>query len=263
MPFPVYEGDTVEDNGVISYVIDLQDKEEETIMSWLIMRALLNMNSSPFKQKAVEMGIQSPVSVELSTDSAKPFLEFRMDYANADQTQLKDLAMETLTEISENGLNPELLEAVIKGEELATVMSRNGAQAGIMQSSLLLTGWARTGEMHFYRNYEEALFKMAEDEDQEVIKALAADALHPRRSALVASIPEPGLAEKHDEKMEKYLQDLKAGMSEEEIEKLVADTRAFNAWNEEEQPNNDFLIDPEDLPDPEPVAPFEKFEKKI
>lgn len=39
-------------------------------------------------------------------------------------------------------------------------------------------------------------------------------------------------------------------MTDEEITAMVEETAAFNEWNAEEQPNNDFLISPADLPDP-------------
>ncbi len=53
-------------------------------------------------------------------------------------------------------------------------------------------------------------------------------------AALVTTIPEAGLAEKQAKSDEKYLSDLKASMSKEEIEKIVSDTKLYNEWNTKE-----------------------------
>ena len=91
---------------------------------------------------------------------------------------------------------------------------------------------------------------MTADGQQQLLRGMALSLLTPRRSALVTSVPTPGLAEAHDEALAQYLADMKAGMNDAEIEAMVAETQAFNAWNDEETHNNDFMIDPEDLPDP-------------
>ena len=58
------------------------------------------------------------------------------------------------------------------------------------------------------------------------------------------------MAEAHDQALADYLVEMKANMTDEEITAMVEETAAFNEWNAEEQPNNDFLISPADLPDP-------------
>lgn len=66
----------------------------------------------------------------------------------------------------------------------------------------------------------------------------------------MTSVPTPGLAEEHDQALADYLSDMKANMTDDEINTMVEETAAFNAWNTEERPNNDFLISPEELPEP-------------
>ena len=66
----------------------------------------------------------------------------------------------------------------------------------------------------------------------------------------MTSVPTPGLAEEHDQALADYLSDKKANMTDDEINTMVEETAAFNAWNTEERPNNDFLISPEELPEP-------------
>ena len=257
LQIPAYEGDTVENNGIITYAVDLEDASERDLIIWDILTTLLDMNSSPMNQLLIEKGMQNPVYAFIDNTSAKPSLLFQMYYANEDQMQeLKELVQETLKSVAEEGLNPEMLEAVLKQTKLSSIMQRDSDNVGVDTAEIISNEWARTGKTDYYLQQETVLNELAADAAQSEIRAAAQNALEPRRSVLVASIPSPGLAEEHDEEMAKYLSDLKASMSEEEIAQMVEDTAAFNEWNAKEIPNNDFLIDPKSLPDPEALDSY-------
>ena len=253
LPIPAYEGDVVENNGYITYAIDLQDAAAEEVMLWGILSALMNSQSSPLYQLLLEKGIQNPVSsYVMDLGMEKPCLVFQMSYANEDQMQeLKELVQEALETVAEQGILPELFEAFLKSAELSTVFLKNSANVGVNLSQIFICSWEKTGKANYYRGLEDMYKALQEDKEQKRIKEAAKKALDPRRSVLFASIPSPGLAEEHDREMKEYLTELKNSMTEEEISQMVEDTRAFNEWNEKEIPNNDFLIDPKDLPEPE------------
>lgn len=63
--------------------------------------------------------------------------------------------------------------------------------------------------------------------------------------------PRPGLAEALDQEREDYLADMKRAMTDAEIQALIEETAAFDAWNAEETVNYNFSIPVEDLPDPQ------------
>ena len=96
------------------------------------------------------------------------------------------------------------------------------------------------------------------DDDQTIIKHAAKGLLEAKRSCLIATVPKAGLAEQIEEEMEAYLAEKKAAMSEQEIDKMIEDTLAFNEWNESEQSNSDFTIPVEDLPEYDLTVPYEK-----
>jgi Zn-dependent M16 (insulinase) family peptidase len=258
---PAYEGDSVEDSGKIYYAIDMEDATDDELIQWDFLTTLINNNSSCMNKKLLEDGISNPVSAYIATDIAKPVLIFTMEYANEDQMQsLKDIAEYTFSEIAENGFPKEIFEAEVKGSELSTVFIRDSANVGVNLSNIFNIYWARTGRVDYYEEYERVLDELIADEEQQTFKKLAADALTPARSVLVACLPKPGLAEEFDQKLLDYLADKKAKMSDEEIQELVKKTQEFNEWNQGELSNNDFLMDLKDLPEYS-TSTFEKREE--
>lgn len=250
-PIPAYEGDTVEGNSVIEYAIDLDGATDVQLEQYNLFAYLLNWLGSPLYNLRTERGIENSVSVDVRTDGAKPLIVFTMDYADPDQKDdLKSLAEDALKQVAAEGFDPAMLEMVVKIEERGAKMTRNDTNVGINIVYAFLGQWARSGDPNCYRVFEQALGALVADSQQQTVRQMALNLLTPRRSALVTNVPTPGLAEEHDEALADYLKDMKAGMTDEEIAAMVEETAAFNAWNAEEQPNNDFLIAPEALPDP-------------
>ena len=258
MDMPAYEGDTVENNGVIYYAIDMQQADYVELVQWEVLASILNSSSSCLGKKLVEDGIQNPVSVGVETDLAKPLLIFSMQYANADQMQtLKDIAQYTLEEVAKNGVSKELFDANVKEEELNTVFLRDATNVGVNLASTIGSYWSTTGKTDLFKQYEDVYAALKEDAEQTIFKTIAEKACTPRRSVLIANIPKPGLAEEHDAELQEYLKNMKENMTDEEVEALVKETQEFNEWNATEIANSDFLIDLAELPDYEST----KFEK--
>ena len=251
LPIPAYEGDTVENNSVIVYAIDLDGATEVQLQQYRLFASLMNQLGSPLYNLRMERGIENDVSVGVRMDFAKPVLVFSMDYADPGQKDdLKSLAEDALGQVAAEGFDPAMLEMVMKMEERDSKLTRNATGVGVGIVSNFLVQWARSGDPNFYRVYDQALSALYADSQQQTVRQMALDLLTPRRSALVTNVPTPGLAEEHDRALADYLVEMKANMTDEEIAAMVEETAAFNAWNAEEKPNNDFLISPADLPDP-------------
>ena len=252
---PAYEGDVVERNCIISYAVDLEGATDAQLSEYGILSTLLNQVGSPMYNLKLERGIENNVSAGMVTNSAKPFFMFSMDYANPDQKgELKALAEDALAQVASEGIDPAMLEMVIKAQERSSKLLRNSTNVGVNLSDAFLGQWASSSDPNFYRVTEQALRAMHADGQQQILRRMALDLLTPRRSALVTSVPAPGLAEAHDAALADYLADMKAAMTPEELEAMVAETAAFNEWNAEEQRNNDFLISPRELPEPAEYA---------
>ncbi|MBQ8963081.1 MAG: insulinase family protein [Clostridia bacterium] len=251
LPIPAYEGDTVEGNSVIYYAIDLDGATDVQLEQYSIFASLLNQLGSPLYNLSMERGIENSVSAGVKSDSAKPVFLFSMSYADPSQKDdLKALAEDALAQVASEGFDPAMLELVMKSEERSAKMTRNATGVGVSIVGGFLGQWAHSGDPNCYRVYEQAMDALYADGQQLTVRQMALNLLTPRRSALVTNVPTPGMAEAHDQALADYLVEMKANMTDEEITAMVGQTAAFNEWNAEEQPNNDFLISPADLPDP-------------
>ena len=251
---PAYEGDTVEHNSIIRYAIDLDGATDMELSQYSILADLLNQLGSPLYNLQLERGIDNSVYATMMDSAAKPVFLFSMGYADPEQKDdLKALAEDALAQVAREGIDPAMLEMAMKAQEREAKLMRNNANVGVELVESFLTQWVRSGDPNAYRTREQAFRALHADGQQQIIRQLALNLLMPRRSALVTSVPEPGLAEAHDRALADYLADMKAAMTPAEIKAMVKETADFNTWNAEEMPNNDFLISPEELP--EPAAP--------
>lgn len=70
--------------------------------------------------------------------------------------------------------------------------------------------------------------------------------------------PVPGLAEQLEEEKEQYLNEKLASMTAAEQKQLIEETAAFHDWNSRQRSNMDFLIRPQELPEPAKPCSFTK-----
>ena len=256
---PAYAGDMTEQASVISYAIDLSDASWENLMVWEILAGILNSENSPLLTNAQNAGLTTRVSCHISYYNQKPYILFVVSDTDEEQ---KDALMEavekTLRNITENGIDEKILQPFLKADKIKRYTARNNQEAGIDATTLILNYWVHTGETDIYRLLDECIEAVTHDHSQIMFKLLAARALRPGRSALVVTVPEPGYAEALEAEQEQYLAEMKAAMSEEELEELIRATDEFRAWNENEVRNNDVGINPAGLPDPDEFANYSK-----
>ena len=251
---PAYEGDVTQNSSSIIYAVSLADKSDVELYQYDILANLLNDIGSPLKSTFKERGIENAVSVEVMPDQAKPYLCFWMDYADPEQKDaMKEAVDAALATVAEKGVDPALLETMVKSMDRTARLQRNSSSVGQSIVQMIMIQWARSGDPNYCRTYEQAMDALCADAEQTAIRRMAGELLAPTRSALVTAVPTPGLAEQYEQELAEYLAEMKASMTQEELEALVARTAEFNEWNLTENHNNDFLIDPGDLPDPPKV----------
>ena len=147
---------------------------------------------------------------------------------------------------------------MVEENRLTDSLTREAPHLGFNLSEEIGRYWSTTGRTDYFQLYEEAFRRFEEDSDQAIIKKLAATALHPRASALVVTQPVPGLAEQLEEEKEQYLNEKLASMTAAEQKQLIEETAAFHDWNSRQRSNMDFLIRPQELPEPAKPCSFTK-----
>ncbi len=259
---PVYEGDETENVSQIDYAFSLEDKNWEDLTAWLVLAEGLNHENSSFHTNLKTHGIQNPAQVFVNLYNPKPYVQFCLFHGEPEQSQaFKSVVDETLAQIREEGIDEEILRSVLKQAKISNYLLRDQINVGVNISPDIVNYWTHTGNYDFYNVLQQTLNDVEADSRQEIFCRLAAEAQNAARSALVTNVPKPGLAEIILGERDAYLADKKASMTEEEIRQMIQDTINFREWNESEGFNNDFLIDPTDIPDEEPFTDYAKTEE--
>ena len=255
LPIPAYEGSATRDVSYIFYAMDLDGADWTQLAEYDLLSSAFNMVGSPFRENLYNAGITSLGSAGVGIDSAKPFFAFMLQSANPeDAAPFKAVVEQTLAQVAEEGLDPALVESILKAKEIGDYTTLE--QADVIIENIfpyVAYKWVQTGETDSLLDQNAAFDTLRQDTDQQLIRQLTANLQNAQRSALVTSTPQPGLAEQILQEQSDYLAEKKAGMTQAELEQLVADTLAFDEWNALQMQNEDLSIPVADLPLEEPL----------
>lgn len=257
---PAFEGADTQNASVIAYAMDLDGQDWETIAQYGTFASLLNSESSVLKQKLRAAGITAPTEFGADLVYAKPAFYFLMFNADPeDAPAFKDAVDSTLADIAKNGLDSSTVDTVLKSKALGnyTLMENTNSAINVVFPSICRK-WAKTGETNYLTELANGVSALQQDTEQTLIRKLAATLKNAPHSAMVTTVPKPGMVEEILAEQEAYLAEMKASMTPEELEQMVTDTLAFDEWNASEQSNDNVVIPVADLPEPEPAAEFAK-----
>lgn len=256
---PAYEGSSRKQAAVIDYAIDLTGSTQEELIYWELFAGLLDNDTSPLHRCARKAGINNVMEVYLDLLLPNPSLRFRLRNGEEGQREAFYLSVQAaLGEISVRGVGEELFLAAMKENLLSDALIRENSHLGYNISEEIGRYWSQTGKTGYFQLYETASKRFAADKNQAIPKKLASLALTPAASALVATVPCPGMAEALEREKEEYLNQYLQSMTTKERVRLCEDTAAFCRWNALEWGNTDFLIHPHDLPAPDPAPSYYK-----
>lgn len=258
---PAYENDAAKNTSQIDYAISLEDAGWEDLLAWSVYSLALSNENSVFSQNLRGLGIQNQAQVSVNTYRAKPYLDFSLHNAEPEQSAaFEEAVLKTLDQLAAGGMEKAVLNPVLKQKETSSYLTRDSGNVGVNIYPEIVNYWTHTGKLDYYEQLEAVLKALNDDSDQEILRRLADEAANAGRSALINSVPEPGLAEKLVKEQEQYLAEMKAAMNEEELAQLISDTEAFQEWNAIDASNSDFTIDPADVPDQEVYTDYTKTE---
>lgn len=250
LDIPAYQGAAAEDASAIVYGIACPDATMEQLVAASALGSLLSRDGSPLQTRLREAGVAQAAQGAVET-GATPTIAFMLTDARPEQQEALRSAVDgALREVADQGFEPAFLNGALHGLRLGEKLQREGHSLGITLASVIGDYWAITERADVLET-DEALSRTLQAEGDAPLRAAAALLLKAPWRALVCGTPRPGLAEALDQEREDYLADMKRAMTDEEIQALIEETAAFDAWNAEETVNYDFSIAVEDLPDPQ------------
>lgn len=200
--------------------------------------ALCTAPGAPLKQALIDRGIGDDVYSEFENGILQPF--FSVVAKNAQESQKQeflDTIKEVLTKQAEQGIDKKALLAGINHFEFKYREADFGSYpAGLMYGLQMLDSWLyddRAAFIHVEANHTYGALRRAVNDGyfEDMIRKYLLE--NPHRSVLVLA-PEKGKTARKDKELAEKLAAYKATLSKEEIEKIVADTKALREYQESE-----------------------------
>lgn len=259
---PAYSDSRSADEALIDYAVDLSGCTQTEQICWDFLAGMLDQDTSVFHRLIREAGINSSAEVYLDSQASLPSLRFRLHSASEEQKDaFHQAAVKALIHVGEHGVPKALFQAAMKETRLSDGLTREAPNLGFHISEEIGKYWSITDQTDYFTLYEEAFHLLSGENGQEILKTLALAASSPAASALVVTVPKPGLAEKFEEQKEIWLEKTLAGMTEDQIRLLIQETQDFYEWSCRPVHCSDFMISPLELPEPEQTPDL--FERRL
>lgn len=260
-----------ENNTYISYntVVGTALDEKLYLAFDILDYALISAPGAPLKQALIDAGIGTEITGGYDSGTLQPTFSVIAKNTNpSEKEHFLQVIRETLEKIVQEGLNKKSLLAGINSSEFRFRESDFGHfPKGLLYGIQCLDSWLYDDMRPFLHlealdTYQFLKEQVDTDYFEQLIQKYLLDNTH---ASVVMIEPERGLNAKNDVALEKKLADYKAGLTEEEIEQLVADTKHLKEYQETPSPKEDLekipMLSRADMK--QEVSPFYNEEKKI
>ncbi len=244
--------------------------EQEICRAFEILSyVLVEMPGAPVKQAILDAGIGADIDVDFCDIMRQSYFTIITKNAKAEEKErFYKIVRETLEGIVKNGIDKKALEAALNGIEFREREADFGSYPkGLLYGLRAFKTWLYNDDDPYsallYEKYYSFLReKLSTDYFEQLIQKYILDNTH---SVLVEMIPKKGLAIENEKKLEEELARYKESLSDEEIEKLVEDTKALKAYQEEPSPKEELekipMLSREDIG--KKAAPYYNTEMEI
>ena len=216
----------------LSYVVGDFSEREKLLALRVLLDALASNNTSPLTKVFLDKEMAEDMWAFTYDGILQPYTIFQLRKTTPEGVEkFEETLVNALRDICEKGIDKKLLRASINQIEFGMREGKQGGTpAGLSYDLDLMDGWLYGSSPDLYLRYEEALANVKKGLEEgsryfeELIEELILGSNHKSRVVLVPSKTK----QKEDEDREKQLlADYKASLSDEELDKLVDDTKAL------------------------------------
>lgn len=271
IPYSISSTDSTENNTYLScnWAVGNNLNREQYIAFDILDYALLSTQGAPIKQALLDAGIGTDIYGGYDSSSYQPVFSIVAKHANAsDQKRFVQIIRKVLQEQVENGINKKTLLAAINGSEFKFREADFGRfPKGLMFGLQIMDSWLYDENEPFMHMQAIPTFEYLKEQIstgyfEKLIQTYLLDNQH---GSIVIVKPEKGRTARMDKELEEKLAAYKAGLSEEELNRLVAATKELEAYQESEDAPEDMakipVLNREDIT--EEIAPVYNTEKEI
>ena len=243
--YSISSTESEENNTYLSYntVIETALDEKLYLAFDILDYALVSAPGAPLKQALIDAGIGSEITGGYDSGTLQPTFSVIAKNTNPQEKEhFLAVIRETLEGLVKNGLNKKSLLAGINSSEFRYREADFGHfPKGLLYGIQCLDSWLYDDMRPFL--HLEALdtyrFLKEQVETDYFEQLIQKYLLNNRHASVVIIEPEKGLNAKNEAALEKKLAEYKAGLSEDEIRKLITDTKHLKEYQETPSPKED------------------------
>lgn len=238
--YPISDDAQEKESGYISYNMTAGDcLDPELCVAFQVLDyALCSAPGAPLKQVLLDHSMGKDVYSDYSNGIRQPFFTVAASDTDTEKARLfVELVDQELERISKEGFDRKALLAGLNHLEFKYREADFGRYPkGLMYGLQMLDSWLYAdNEPFLHIEANETFAKLREKAGQGYFEKLVQNYLidNPHRSLVILQ-PKKGMAKEQEEALKQQLADIKAAMSKEQLEEIIADHRALTAYQEQE-----------------------------
>lgn len=203
----------------------------------LLTAVLMDMQGAPLKQALIDAGIGKDVYGRYEYEINQPVYSIVAKFANEeDQEKFQQVIDTTLKKLVDEGLNKQTLRARLNRMEFIEREADQGRYPkGLIWGLDMFGSWLYDENKAFdyletYQYFDELRKDIETDYFEKLIEKYFLNNTH---KSLVSLVPKQGLTKEEEEKTKQKLAKIKASLSDEEIAKLIQDTKELKQYQSE------------------------------
>ncbi len=231
IPYPVSKDESLEKKAfVVAGLKCGQSTDYEHCLSMEILsHILLGTAGSPLRKALLESNLGSEViGGGFDDNRLETLFAVGLKGAEQDSTQaILDLIFTTLENLAKNGIDPDQVQASVNTIDFKLREANfGGFPKGIVYNIQALGSWLYNAKPLEHLKYDRLMKKIKrksrEGYFEKLIRKYLLDNKH---QSVVVLVPKPGLAEKEEAKVRKRLRQVKAALSETELQEMIEETK--------------------------------------
>ncbi len=239
--YGVETGSDTTNGSMLYYGFVCGEKDEDTMNRLDLLTTLLGSDGSAVMQNLKTALPAATCGCYVEITAPELAVVFYANGVNAEDAELfRKTVDDSLAQIAEEGFDRNEVDALIAATKLDILLIGESSSIGVSMIPNVVYYWASTGDVYGYMDFINVLDQFEENAANGVYEeALRSYLIGNTRTALVITNPVPGLKEEQDAALAQKLAEIKAGLTDEEIAKIVADTAAYA--NREEEETTEFI----------------------
>lgn len=235
MEYPISRQEDERDKTYLSlnYAAGVSTEPEDYLAMEILEHILLSTPASPLKKALVEADLGKDVFGKYDNSIIQPVFSIIVKNSNVERKEeFRRTVVETLERLAKEGLDSQLVEAAVNLKEFQLrEADYEGYPKGLIYNIKIMDSWLYDSDPIMHLEYGHIFDSIrAALKDRYFEKLIQKYILNNNHCSLLVLKPSKGMAEAKEDETRKKLKEIKAGMSQEQLQELVKQTKVLRDW---------------------------------